>query len=377
MHRHGRQYTTISALFLTSILYASPTLFAAPAYSVTEVADEALAITNSGTVLTGSGIWTSAGGPQTPPWTPPGMVQNWGINNAGAIVGTTNVGDVATAAIWQNGTVTALPSLPLGPEVFGQAYGVNDSGVVVGYSETSPARLRAVSWTNGVAEDLGNLLGAAGVNSFARGVNDAGEIIVDSNPNAAPASGPNSVSFLINGNAITPVTDNNGVALGVSAWAINGNGVIAGSIYLADGTAHAFTWANGTMNVAPQAPSPTPGLDGAMAINDKGVVVGDSRTNQTSAEIFPFIWDGNSAPINLNDLIDPAPGWELDSAWGINDSGQIVGNGELNGIGTGFLLTPIPEPTALSFLITAAFPLLVRRPAPQCSAIRNLKRFRP
>jgi probable HAF family extracellular repeat protein len=365
----NKSYRTISAVGIAALTALAPAALASPQYSVTEVPDEALAITNSGTVLTGSGIWISAGGPQTPPWTPPGMIQNWGINNAGAIVGTTNVGTVETAVIWQNGTVTALPSLPLGSEVFGQAYGVNDSGVVVGYSETSPARLRAVSWTNGIAEDLGNLLGAAGVNSFARGVNDAGQIIVDSNPNAAPASVPNGVSFLINGNAITPVTDNNGVALGVNAWAINANGVVAGAIYLADGTAHAFTWANGTMNVAPQAPSPTPGLDGASAINDQGVVVGDSRTNQTSAEIFPFIWDGDSAPINLNDLIDPASGWELDSAWGINDSGQIVGNGELNGIGTGFLLTPTaspsiptPEPTTLPLLLTAALPLLRRHP---------------
>ncbi len=97
-----------------------------------------------------------------------------------------------------------------------------------------------------------------------------------------------------------------------------------------------------------------------MAINDKGAVVGDSRTNQTSAEIFPFIWDGDSAPINLNDLIDPSSGWELDSAWGINDSGQIVGNGWLNGVPTGFLLTPTPEPTTL--LLTAALPLLRRHP---------------
>ncbi len=164
---------TISAVGITALTALPSAALASPQYSVTEVPGEALAITNSGTVLTGSGIWTSAGGPQTPPWTPPGMIQNWGINNAGAIVGTTNVGAVETAAIWQNGTVTALPSLPLGPEVFGQAYGVNDSGVVVGYSETSPARLRAVSWTNGIAEDLGNLLGTAAVNSFARGVNDA------------------------------------------------------------------------------------------------------------------------------------------------------------------------------------------------------------
>jgi probable HAF family extracellular repeat protein len=43
---------------------------------------------------------------------------------------------------------------------------------------------------------------------------------------------------------------------------------------------------------------------------------------------------------NLNDLIDPASGWVLREATGINERGQIVGWAELNGHEHAFRLTP-------------------------------------
>jgi len=61
--------------------------------------------------------------------------------------------------------------------------------------------------------------------------------------------------------------------------------------------------------------------------------------------------------MDLNDLVDPvsAAGWHLDIALGINDAGQIVGYGLLDGNLRGFLLSallPVPEPStwALMFL---------------------------
>ena len=43
--------------------------------------------------------------------------------------------------------------------------------------------------------------------------------------------------------------------------------------------------------------------------------------------------------IDLNTHIDAA-GWVLTEATGINSKGQIVGNGQLNGVFLGFVLTP-------------------------------------
>ena len=41
-------------------------------------------------------------------------------------------------------------------------------------------------------------------------------------------------------------------------------------------------------------------------------------------------------------------GWILDSAWGINDSGQIIAGAITNSIGYhAVLLTPVPEPSTI------------------------------
>jgi hypothetical protein len=53
---------------------------------------------------------------------------------------------------------------------------------------------------------------------------------------------------------------------------------------------------------------------------------------------------------DLNTLIPRNSGWELTSAKSINDAGQIVGNGVINGQNHAFLATPITlVPTISSF----------------------------
>ncbi len=43
--------------------------------------------------------------------------------------------------------------------------------------------------------------------------------------------------------------------------------------------------------------------------------------------------------IALNDLVDPAQGWDLQQANGINSHGEIVGMGTHHGVPVGFQLT--------------------------------------
>lgn len=52
---------------------------------------------------------------------------------------------------------------------------------------------------------------------------------------------------------------------------------------------------------------------------------------------------------DLNELIDPASGWILNNATGINESSQIIGRGMINGENHAFLLTradAVPEPAS-------------------------------
>jgi hypothetical protein len=56
-----------------------------------------------------------------------------------------------------------------------------------------------------------------------------------------------------------------------------------------------------------------------------------------------FLWDQSYGMVDLNDLLDEDSGWDyLQSAKGINNKGQIIGLGYINGQRHAFLLNPVP-----------------------------------
>ena len=80
------------------------------------------------------------------------------------------------------------------------------------------------------------------------------------------------------------------------------------------------------------------------AINDSGHIVGSSGSGWD----IPFVWK-DGVMTDLNTLIDPASGWTLKNATGINNNGWIIGNGIApGGYEHAFLLTP--EPATLFLL---------------------------
>jgi len=70
-----------------------------------------------------------------------------------------------------------------------------------------------------------------------------------------------------------------------------------------------------------------------------GTWVGATQSNSGFILYHAFLWSGGSMK-DLNDLIPAGSGWVLTEATGINDSGQIVGNGTLGGVERAFLLNP-------------------------------------
>ncbi|MBW4615973.1 MAG: PEP-CTERM sorting domain-containing protein [Desmonostoc vinosum HA7617-LM4] len=99
----------------------------------------------------------------------------------------------------------------------------------------------------------------------------------------------------------------------------------------------------------------------ATAINDLGQVVGYSSISENSLLTggrHAFLWDGQLK--DLNNLIVNNSGWELEDAADINNKGQIVGMGILNGQYHAYLLTPlsdsepVPEPLTIMGSLTAA-----------------------
>jgi probable HAF family extracellular repeat protein len=76
-------------------------------------------------------------------------------------------------------------------------------------------------------------------------------------------------------------------------------------------------------------------------INRFGHVVGAAYLDTTGVGNFrAFVYSDGTGLRNLNHLIDPALGWVLREATGINDRGQIVGWGYRDGKDRPFRLSP-------------------------------------
>ena len=123
-------------------------------------------------------------------------------------------------------------------------------------------------------------------------------------------------------------------------------------------TPHAFTWTK-KQGMEDLGTLPGDTMSMARAINYFGEVIGTSG-DSTEFEGFPhpghdpyhnilgiavqgrpFIWSPRRGMKDLNELIGPHSHWVLTTASGINDWGEIVGEGTRNGEAHGYLLTPI------------------------------------
>lgn len=99
----------------------------------------------------------------------------YAINNNGLIVGIsfqgTNHQRPIKAVMWRNGRIRALPGME---HLFASAYGVNDSGEVVGAYHLDSGQQHAFLWRDGVLVDLD---GRADSESRAWAVNGSGQVI--------------------------------------------------------------------------------------------------------------------------------------------------------------------------------------------------------
>jgi probable HAF family extracellular repeat protein len=301
------------------------------------------------------------------------------------------------AALWRNGGITDLGTLPEGG-FESIAAAVNSRGQVVGLAlNTIPDpnsmvtlfQTRAFLWQDGVMKDLGTL--GTGTDAQAILINELGQVAGWSYINSVPTNACNPGFAFVTGSFIwdkengmrdlgslggtcTTASDMNdhsqvvgfsnlpgdlsehgflwdngafhdlGGSLGGNfqgPFAMNEQGEAVGIAYLpGDDSFHAVLWKH-VGDLVDLVPAGTVQCSFATSINAKTQVVGTSSDCVSAGHV--FVWEDGSMT-DLNALIPPKSPLHLEFTETINDQGEIAGTGQdANGDTHAFLAIPCDE----------------------------------
>lgn len=314
-----------------------------------------------------------------------GTISALGINNSSQVVAWQTQNNVTQGVVWDAGNLVPLPPLSSGNSAY--PYAINDLGNVCGQANNESVKwlensdgsyptptfvIGATSWAYGIdsSNDIvgravfsynntalayertgsGTLFypcgdGTDGAISGAQAVNDQNHIVGF----YIPASGGGSVGFYSDG--VNEPTSTFFQYTGMTRTlprSINDSDLTVGETSNSTST-RGFVWqysSSGGSPVVLLPLLPTGSNDSAFSVNSDGTVVGWADyipSGGTSLVRHAAMWtqhNGSYTVIDLNQYVPNNSGWVLTNATGINDQGQIVGVGTLNGASHSFLFSP-------------------------------------
>jgi probable HAF family extracellular repeat protein len=282
----------------------------------------------------------------------------FGINSSGQVTGYAGFPTGVHAFLYSSGSMSDLGTLAGTPTSIG--FGINDSGQVTGSSGTGGALggpggspithpSQAFIYSSGMT---GLPFVPGYTDSQGNGINATGQITGAVSAPTTSNSGPSHAFVYTPGVGVTLIP---GVSEGSTGTAINDSGQVAGYTSIpgcsgCSGTASfVYTPATGVTQFI----YPLPGQDLSLAygINNSGWVVGTS--------FFPTAFRAflhtSTGLLDLNSMIPSNSGWILERATAVNDSGWITGWGRVsNGDEHAFLLAPglnITSASSASFTV--------------------------
>jgi probable HAF family extracellular repeat protein len=259
------------------------------------------------------------------------------VNDSGTIVGasTTDDGDW-NGFVSSGGGLSDIP--PMGNDNASYAHAINDNGLIVGQSDDDidePGTQTATESNGGGGwTALGGTLTGFEF-TYANSVNSSGQIVgFESNFDSITGQ-----AFLY-----TPKTGAQPIPLAggfsnSTANGINDQGDVVGSEFTGSvSQPFLYTPAGGTQ-LLPDLPGLTV-LAEANDINDAGQIVGDAEDFNGDQAAFVY---QTGTMTNLNSLLPANSGWDLQTATGINNQGQVVGTGSFNGTTEAYILKLPPS----------------------------------
>lgn len=249
-----------------------------------------------------------------------------GINSAGLVVGErwTSWGWDGVPTVWlADGSMLTLPTLG---GSYGMARGINDAGVVVGHAYLPGDEvLHAFVFHNGTMTDLtpGSLGSSIGAAVNAKGV------VTGSHATSFEGA---QQGFIYKDGKLTDIGEL-APGFGSGPVAINNKGYVVGSASTPQGQ-RAFVYDGVKMRSL----GTLFGYSYANGINNFNVIVGVSGNRNKQRG-----WvRRNGTMYQLDKVLDASgQGWTVDSAYGINDAGEIIGAGTFAGQQHVVVLEPI------------------------------------